>query len=200
MALAGGIDVPLVMGSKSTYLRGKLGGYCGRALQQGDVIETGSSDKFQQRQINPDSFILPKETNKIRVIAAIESKSFTFNGIEKFLNEEYTVSSQSDRMGYRLNGPRIEHHEGADILSAGIANGTIQVPAHGEPIIMLADRQTVGGYTKIANVISTDLPLLGQLKAGDKIRFVEVRLDEAHRLMWEQKKNLERAVKVIEKF
>jgi len=86
-------------------------------------------------------------------------------------------------MGYRLSGANIEHKEGADIISSGISNGAVQVPADGEPIIMLADHQTVGGYTKIANVITVDLPLLGQMKAGDKIRFTEVRLDEAQKLL-----------------
>ncbi|MCT4590162.1 MAG: biotin-dependent carboxyltransferase family protein [Carboxylicivirga sp.] len=197
IAVGGGIDVPKVMGSKSTYLRGQLGGYKGRALQQGDEIQIGVSEAFQKRQLNREALVFPKKHNHIRVIAAIENVAFTMKGLKAFLNETYTVSSQSDRMGYRLNGPRIDHVAGADILSAGIANGTIQVPAHGEPIIMLADRQTVGGYTKIANVISADLPLLGQLKAGDKIRFVEVRLDEAHRLLQEQNQQIISAVSVI---
>ncbi|MBK3518583.1 5-oxoprolinase subunit C family protein [Carboxylicivirga marina] len=194
IAIAGGFDVPVVMGSQSTYLRGKLGGYGGRALQEGDEIEIGKGRAICQRRLNPDCLLLPQNTNTINVIAAIESEAFTLAGITNFLSENYTVSSQSDRMGYRLNGPHIAHRHGADILSAGIANGTIQVPAHGEPIIMLADRQTIGGYTKIANVISADLPLLGQMKAGDKIRFKEVRLDEAHRLLREQNEMLLRAI------
>jgi len=198
IAFAGGFDVPCVMGSKSTYLRGKLGGYKGRVLQQGDEIKLGAVTQYKKRRLMNDGPRLPNPVNNIRIIAAAESKAFTFNGIEKFLNEIYTVSAQSDRMGYRLTGPPVKHLQGADILSAGIANGSIQVPAHGEPIIMLADRQTIGGYTKIANVISIDLPLLGQLKAGDEIRFVEVRLDEAHQLMQEQKRYINSAVKTID--
>ncbi len=175
IAFSGGIEVASIMGSKSTYMRGKLGGYKGRALQSNDELNCGiKPSSFKHRKVTNALFQLPKAHNTIRVIPANEVNAFTFEGLQTFLDEVYTISPQSDRMGYRLNGKKIAHKEGADILSSGIANGTIQVPSHGEPIIMLADRQTVGGYTKIANVISADLPLLGQMKPGDKIRFKEV--------------------------
>ena len=108
---------------------------------------------------------------------------FTEQGIHTFLNNDYTLTSQSDRMGYRLEGEFIEHNEkGADIISDGIALGSIQVPAHGKPIIMLADRQTTGGYTKIATVVSVDIPKLVQCKFNKKIRFVAVAVDVAQQL------------------
>ena len=126
----------------------------------------------------------------IRFITGTEISRFPFEGMLTFLNSEYTISPQSDRMGYRLSGAKIEHKEGADIISSGISTGAVQVPGHGEPIIMLADHQTVGGYTKIANIISVDIPLLGQMKAGDKIRFTEVRLDKAQELLKEQNQKM----------
>jgi len=186
LAFAGGLDVPVVMGSKSTYLRGKLGGFKGRALKAGDEIDLGEARPFRQRSLRSNPICLPAEMNEIRVIAGSEASAFTQTGLTTFLNETFSISPQSDRMGYRLTGPKVEHRSGADILSSGIANGTIQVPAHGEPIIMLADRQTVGGYTKIANVITVDLPLLGQMRPGNQLRFREIQTVEAQQLLIEQ--------------
>ncbi|RKD90451.1 5-oxoprolinase subunit C family protein [Mangrovibacterium diazotrophicum] len=195
IAFAGGLDVPVVMGSKSTYLRGKLGGWQGRALENGDVLPLGEARPFQQRSLTDNPTCLPQPTNEIRIIAGSEVTAFTREGLQIFLNCTYTVSPQSDRMGYRLSGPPVAHKTGADILSSGIANGTIQVPSHGEPIIMLADRQTVGGYTKIANAISADLPLLGQMRPGDCMRFIEVKTEEAQRLLQDQIDRVKAAVK-----
>ena len=191
IAFAGGIEVPRVMNSKSTYLRAKLGGFKGRSLKAGDVIRIGMPPvNVQMRSIDAE-YLLPIATDqKIRFITGTEISRFEFEGMLSFLNSVYTISPKSDRMGYRLSGPKIAHKEGADIISSGICNGAVQVPAHGEPIIMLADHQTVGGYTKIANVISADLPLLGQMKPGDKIRFSEVRLEVAHQLLKEQNQRL----------
>ncbi len=183
IAFAGGIKVPKVMGSKSTYLRGKIGGFNGRKLESGDEIEVGGKTVHEIRTI-PSECLLPLQSiQNIRIISGPEINRFTFEGIQAFLNSEYSISPQSDRMGYRLSGSKITHNNRADILSSGLANGAIQVPSHGEPIIMLADHQTVGGYTRIANVITVDLPILGQMKAGDKIRFKEVKLDEGHDLL-----------------
>jgi len=181
IAFAGGIDIPTVMGSRSTYMRAKVGGVEGRALKAGDEITLGTiSKKIQKREI-PIDFIPKYQSNQtVQIIPGPEVKSFELEGIRSFLTTEYVVSDQSDRMGYRLTGSSIKHHSGsADIISAGISIGTIQVPGNGQPIILMADRQTTGGYARLANVISTDLTLAAQLKPGDKIRFREVSLEKA---------------------
>ena len=191
LAVAGGFQVKAVMGSASTYLRGKLGGYDGRALKAGDMLTTGqaASHKIISGLALPsDDFPLERET--IRVILGPQDDAFTPKGIDTFLSAPYTVTNEADRMGYRLEGPKIEHKSGADIISDGIAPGAIQVPAQGAPIIMLADRQTTGGYTKIANVISVDLPCVAQKKPGDVVRFEQVTVQEAQRLYREREERL----------
>lgn len=178
IAFSGGIDVPSVMNSKSTYLRGKIGGFMGRQLIKGDTIDLGDfRSNILIRQIEEDKIPVYKDSFTARIIPGPEADHFTVKGLSDFLYSEFTVSDLSDRMGYRLLGNKIEHKTSADIISSGVAFGTIQVPAHGEPIIMMADRQTTGGYTRIANIISEDLPKIAQLKPGDKISFKEVNLD-----------------------
>lgn len=191
IAFSGGIDVPIVMGSKSTYLRAKIGGFNGRSLFVGDELKIGNPPNNPQfRSLNSSNLLNIKSKQNIRFIVGSEVSRFTFEGISTFLKSEYTITPKSDRMGYRLSGPKIEHSNGADIISSGISSGAVQVPGHGEPIIMLSDHQTVGGYTKIANIISLDLPLLGQMKAGDSIRFTEVRLPEAQKLLIEHQQKM----------
>lgn len=188
IAFAGGLLVPELMESKSTYLRGKFGGFYGKALTAGNEIEINNVTSLPIKRIPSDLLSDYKKESEIRVTAGADVKRFTKDGIRNFLCSEYTISPQSDRMGYRLAGKKIKHTDGADIISSGIGTGTIQVPGHGEPIIMMSDHQTVGGYTKIANVISADLPLLGQMKPGDKIRFKEVSLEFAQELLRERDK------------
>ncbi len=193
LAVTGGFQVETVMGSASTYLRGKLGGYDGRALKAGDVLLT---DQAESHKIFPGcslpSNALPHQNEEtIRVILGPQDDAFTGQGIDVFLSEPYTVTNEADRMGYRLDGPKIEHKSGADIISDGIAPGAIQVPAHGTPIIMLADRQTTGGYTKIANVISVDLSTVAQKKPGEIIRFKQISIREAQQLYREREQQLE---------
>ncbi len=193
IAFAGGIDVPVVMNSRSTYIRAKVGGFKGRALQTGDEVFTFPSKlKFKQRMVHPNLLLNYDVEQNIRVIAGSETNDFSQEGIQTFLNSTYTISNQSDRMGYRLEGPIIEHKQSADIISSGICNGAIQVPGDGHPIIMLADRQTVGGYTKIANVISADLPILGQLRPNDKVNFIQISIEEAHEMLKKQEKLLKK--------
>ena len=112
---------------------------------------------------------------------------FTEQGVNTFFKETYTTTAKCDRMGFRLDGPEIETVNGSDIISDGIAFGAIQVPTEGKPIIMMADRQTTGGYTKIANVISADFRLLGQLKAGDKVKFEKVSIQAAQEALLNQR-------------
>ncbi len=186
LAIAGGFNIPKLMNSKSTYLRGKFGGYRGKALAAGDELEVNETNETVNRILPEELITNYASFSEIRVTAGAEVKRFTQNGIKTFLCSTYTVSPQSDRMGYRLSGEKIEHASGADIISSGIGTGAIQVPGHGEPIIMMADHQTVGGYTKIANVITADLPLLGQMKPGDKLSFKEVSLEKAQEILLEK--------------
>ena len=177
IAFAGGLDIPLVMGSRSTYMKAKIGGVEGRKLQKDDVIKFRKPNPdlrgLNIRHISPE--FVPRLEYKLRVVLGPQDDMFTEHGIETFLSESYVVTPEFDRMGCRLDGEIIEHKgESGDIISDGIAFGAIQVPTAGKPIIMLSDRQTTGGYTKIANVISADFRILAQLKAGDRVRFAQV--------------------------
>ncbi|MBO4265764.1 MAG: biotin-dependent carboxyltransferase family protein [Lachnospiraceae bacterium] len=185
IAFAGGLDVPVVMGSRSTDIKCKLGGYEGRPIRDGDEIDFLSNVKslplMKERKLETPEY--GAEVVELRVTMGPQDDHFTQEGLGTFLDSEYTVTSQCDRMGYRLEGPVIEHNElGADIISDGIAKGAIQVPNSGQPIIMMSDRQTLGGYTKIANVISVDIPKLAQCKYPQKIRFSQVSVEEAQRI------------------
>lgn len=196
IAFAGGIDVPIVMGSKSTFFRAKVGGYKGRALKPGDILDIGSPttslENLAGREILEDLYEYGSNPIEVRVILGPQDQAFTQKGMETFFTSEYTVTNKFDRMGYTLEGEKIEHKEGADIISDGIAMGAIQVPNQGTPIIMMADRQTTGGYTKIGNVITVDLPKIAQAKPGDKILFRKSSLEEAHQLIKEQENRIER--------
>lgn len=189
IAFAGGIDVPVVMGSKSTYAKGKIGGHEGRTLKSGDVLKIGMPTEalhtLKGRRV-PAKYI-PQYTDDfvVRVVLGPQDSFFTAKGIETFLSNKYVVTNECDRMGFRLDGEAIEHVGGGDIISDGIAFGAIQIPGHGKPIIMMADRQTTGGYTKIANVISTDLYKIAQAKPGDSIGFQAVTIQEAQRALQE---------------
>ena len=181
LAFAGGLDVPPVMGSRSTYMKAKLGGYKGRTLEAGDELKFRAPQPDlpfpARRKIGID--FTPQKQYDLRVILGPQDDYFTEAGLETFCREVYTVSAQFDRMGCRLDGTVIEHKNGGDIISDGIAMGAVQVPTAGLPIIMAADRQTTGGYTKIATVISADFRYLGQLKGGDKVHFVPVTIEQA---------------------
>ena len=181
IAFAGGLDVPLVMGSRSTCMKAGIGGVEGRKLQKDDVIGFRAPNpdvcNLAQRRVAPE--VVPQREFTVRVLLGPQDDLFTDGGIRTFLSETYTVTNEFDRMGCRMDGPVIEHKNGGDIISDGIAFGAIQVPGAGKPIIMLADRQTTGGYTKIANIITVDYPIIGQLKGGDRVRFVETSIEAA---------------------
>jgi len=186
LAIAGGIDVPDVMGSRSTYVRSRLGGLHGRPIRSGDSLHTGASRHPFLTGKLPRQYI-PEHMaeNTLRVILGPQHDRFTEKGIHTFLSSEYTVTAQADRMGCRLEGPPIEHRNGADIVSDGIPPGAVQVPANGLPIVLLADRQTTGGYTKIATVSTVDMPKVAQAQLGDRVRFSEIACSEAHQLLSE---------------
>ena len=122
----------------------------------------------------------------VRVLMGPQEDRFTTRGIETFLSEAYTVTNEFDRMGYRLTGPKIEHVTDGNIITDGITFGAIQVP-NGEPIIMLSDRQTTGGYAKIGSVINEDMPMVAQCKAGDTLRFVKTDIETAQNAFIAQK-------------
>ncbi|MCR5301213.1 MAG: biotin-dependent carboxyltransferase family protein [Lachnospiraceae bacterium] len=193
IAFAGGLDVPVVMGSRSTDIKCKLGGVEGRPIKDGDEIAFLSNVKslhlMKERKLESPDY--GSDVVDIRVTMGPQDDHFTEEGIDTFLNSEFSVTSQCDRMGYRLEGPVIEHNElGADIISDGIAKGAIQVPNSGQPIIMMSDRQTLGGYTKIANVISVDIPKVAQCRYPQKIRFSRVSVEEAQRIYGMERERL----------
>lgn len=201
LAVAGGIDVPLVMGSRSTYLRGNIGGLEGRTLRAGDKLKVRKQAFESRNRIGcrvPPGFIPNYESSfTLRVVLGPQDDHFTPTGLNTFLNSEYTVTNEADRMGYRLEGAKIEHVSGGDIISDGIPLGAIQVPGHGLPIVMLADRQTVGGYPKIATVISTDIYRIAQAKPGDKVRFTVVSRVEALKLLRRQEAALKQLTRIL---
>ena len=182
LAFAGGIDVPVIMNSKSTNLKAKVGGFNGRKLMTGDILSIGVGSLEAPLTLNKYYIPTYSKDIKVGVILGQQDDHFTEAGIKTFLNETYTVTQESDRMGIRLSsvsGATIEHKNGADIISDGITFGAIQVPGSGQPIVMMADRQTTGGYTKIGNVISSDLAKLAQATPGTKVKFVEYTLEQA---------------------
>ncbi|WP_231633075.1 5-oxoprolinase subunit C family protein [Numidum massiliense] len=220
VTVRGGIDVPVVMGSKATYVKGQFGGWKGRKLQTGDVLFGGvavnepgvghtddtnhaldggrrgrrsvkeKTPSRSSRSLHPSYIPDYNADRAIRVVLGPDDDHFTTDSIQTFLTQLYTVSPHIDRMGYRLTGPRLIHRTGADIISDAVALGTIQVPANGEPIVLMADRQTTGGYARIATVVSVDLPLLAQRPPGRSVTFRAVSVEEAQVLYVEREKLL----------
>jgi biotin-dependent carboxylase-like uncharacterized protein len=176
IGVEGGFDIAPVLGSVSTYLRGGIGGWQGRALAVGDRLPLRQSSAIEHDDCRFEGLDLTPP-DRFRVIAGPQNDYFSDAVIETFLNSEYWIGTNADRTGMRLEGPRLEH--GRNFTSDGIAPGSIQVPGNGQPIVLLADRQTVGGYPKIATVISADLPALGRMPIGAKIRFASATIDEA---------------------
>ncbi|HAE23071.1 MAG TPA: urea amidolyase [Spirochaetaceae bacterium] len=189
VAIRGGFSLPAVMGSRSTFMRGGFGGLSGRALAAGDRLAFAafsgpvSAPPFLAANAEgaayAESIIATKSELVLRALPGLESDRFSEEGLRRFYNEAYRLSPKSDRMGCRLEGPAVEHSHGADIVSSGVQTGTVQVPGDGQPIVLMADRQTTGGYTRIAQVIKADLPLLGQARPGQLVRFNKVSVEEA---------------------
>jgi biotin-dependent carboxylase-like uncharacterized protein len=186
LAVAGGFDIPPCLDSLSTYVRGAFGGFAGRALRVGDALPLvlfnvrDSADRCL-----PDPPVLGTR-QPIRVVLGPQQQYFTDEALQMFLGSSYTVSPHSDRMGMRLDGPRLRHRSSYNIVSDAIATGAIQVPGSGQPIVLLADHQTTGGYPKIATVISADLPRAGRLRPGDTLRFEAIELAQAEAMRREQ--------------
>jgi antagonist of KipI len=171
LAVRGGFDLPPVFGSRATSVVSRMGPLDGRALAAGDRLPIGVS--LQAGVVTPagEPLPLPSGGARVRVLPGPHDRMFTREAMDVLFTARYVVTPQSNRMGYRLDGPALRHVGGADILSDGTPMGSIQVPASGLPILLMADRQTTGGYAKIATVISADLPLAGQLAPGDWIEF-----------------------------
>lgn len=184
IACAGGLGLDPVMGSCATDLKAKIGGYEGRRLEKGDQIplkKAPSLTNLEARQLPPH--FLTQEVYTIRILKGEQYGAFKQEAQENLEKAIYTLTPNHDRMGMRLEGPALQHVGGPDVISEPVSFGTVQVPGNGQPIIMLADCQTIGGYTKIAHVATVDYGVLGQLKAGDKLRFKLITLEEAQRLL-----------------
>lgn len=192
IAVKGGINVPEVLGSRSTYVRGGFGGINGRPLKPGDTIHGFEETKHLSFGFTVPEELIPEYPRKytVHVVLGPQKERFTQKGIETFLSSVYTVTPESDRMGYRLEGPKIEHTCGADIVSDAVLPGAVQVPEDGKPIVMMRDAQTTGGYTKIAVVTTPDLSLLAQAKPGNTVQFVKVTLTKARNQLIEFNRKL----------
>ncbi len=197
LAVRGGIALPPVLGSRSTHTLSRIGGLEGRALRAGDLLPLGEAEiptdlPDQALGASPEPIDGP-----IRVVLGPQEAWFTEAGIATFLAAPWRVSVRSDRMGYRLEGPRIEHARSPNIVSDGIVFGSIQVPGSGQPIVLLADRQTTGGYPKIATVIGADLGRLAQTPAGGSVRFAAVDLSVALAARRHARERLEAALRSL---
>jgi antagonist of KipI len=212
LAVAGGWDVPEVLGSKSTCLTAGFGGFMGRALQQQDILDstnrlTALSEKILAGLKGPvlnypawqaaTASLLSPNRKVIRVIPAHEFNWFNGRSIVDFLTEPYQLSPRSNRMGYQLEGPVVDRINKAELLSTAVTPGTIQVTGNGSLILLMADCQTTGGYPRIAQVALVDLPLCGQLKPGDELYFKEITWNEAEMLYIEQEKQLNKIAATI---
>jgi antagonist of KipI len=182
VCVAGGIDVPPTLGSRSTYLAAGIGGLAGRALRAGDELPVGFNDRPLHAGRRASAALVPKYGSEItvHVIAGPQADQFTAKGVETFYLSAYTVTDKSDRQGVRLDGPAIEAVGGRyDIVSDAVVTGAIQVPGDARPIVLLADRQTTGGYPKIGVVATVDIPLLAQAAPGTSVRFARTTIEEA---------------------
>lgn len=191
LAVSGGFDVPMFMGSASTNLKIGVGGFEGRKLKAGDVLKTGKANPvdIQGRELEENTY---EQKVRIRVVPGPQDDMFTKEDTAFFSKQQYMVTKDIDRMGIRLWGIKLRGKETLDIISDGITFGSIQITKSGMPIILMADHQTTGGYAKIATVISVDLPKLAQVRPSDKIYFDFVSIKEAEKLAKKQKKYIDK--------
>lgn len=216
LAVSGGFQVEPVLGSRSTFLRGGFGGYHGRALKRGDVLETRETDPalypgLRERlrlslaaSAHPPWAaterveLLSPGPYAIRFVRGRHWECFDDDALARFQASEYRVGAQSDRQGYRLVGPPLLLKEPINMISEGVTFGTIQVPPDGEPIVLMASRQTTGGYPRLGEVVSADLPLLAQLPPGAGIRFQSVSLEQAYALLAQREQDLARMRQAVQ--
>lgn len=192
LAVSGGFQVTPMLGSVSTHSRSQLGGLDGGPLRTGDRLPLA----FPGLPAQPHLMVSPAHRRRaqgpVRVLLGPQDDAFSTEGIATFLASDYTITALSDRMGCRLEGPRVQHAGAVGIVSDGTVFGSIQIPGNGQPIILLADRQTTGGYPKIATVISADLPRLAQLRPGERVRFEAVEEDVAVKLARDMREQIRR--------
>ena len=188
LAIQGGFDVPLCMGSASTFVAGHFGGFSGRRLQSGDVLQVRQHGALRVRSLRPGALDALRDPRALRVTKGPQQDWFGPEAFEKLFSSAYIVSEQSDRTGLRLKGEAVRPREPSELLTDGIPLGAIQVPQDGQPIILFVDQQTTGGYPKIANVIAADLHRVGQLCPRDEVRFTEVSIAEAVQALREQER------------
>lgn len=192
IAWHGGVALPEVLGSQSTYVRGRIGGFRGRALAKGDVVPLNvgiDDDKTEalgralsETTIYLPSTLAPNPRSHLRVLRGPHTALFTDEALRSLYNAEFRIAQESDRMGYRLQGPALRLKQEGQLLSEAATIGSIQVPADGQPIVLMAERQSIGGYPKIAHVATVDLPQLAQCMPGDTVRFEEIGLAQAQQL------------------
>lgn len=192
LAVRGGFDLPAVFGSRATSLVSRMGPFGGRALRAGDVLPIDTAEGPLATTVAVP-MALPQGGSRLRVVMGPHDAMFTSAAREMFLTSRFIVTPHSNRMGYRLEGPSLAHISSADILSDATPIGSIQVPASGQPILLMADRQTTGGYPKIATVVTADLPLAGQLAPGDWIEFAAVSRAAAVEALKQQEARLARS-------
>jgi antagonist of KipI len=215
LALAGGVQVPPVMGSRSTFLRGSFGGFHGRPLKRGDLLDTLPLDEtrfpslrqklaagglriaFPSWSATERVDLLAPGPHTIRFVPGRHWTLFAEKVRGQFCASVYRIGAQSDRQGYRLDGPTLVPDEPIEVISEGVTFGTIQVPPSGEPIVLMASRQTTGGYPRLGEVASVDLPLLGQLPPGSAVRFQQIGLEEAQSLLLARERDLARTREAI---
>jgi len=210
LAVGGGIDVPMVLGSRSTFIRGGFGGVEGRALQRGDVLTVAEPGPLSQRIAarvkgsSPSASLAHWSASPllrpaygasvvVHLLSDVHTPLLTDAAREQLFGSEFRLASQSDRMGFRLEGPAMELSQPVELLSEGVAFGTVQLPPGGAPMILMADRQTTGGYPRIACVASIDLPLVAQLRPGDRLRFQPISLREAQAMYLAREQDLAQA-------
>jgi antagonist of KipI len=199
LAISGGIYVEPVLGSRSTDLRAGFGGFEGHTLRDGDVLQLGMCPASPTPATGISSWTAPhdwvspaKPKPILRFIRGVDWNRFNASSLQSLTSEVFAVSPDSDRMGVRLEGPELKRVDDSDLISEAVSPGTIQVPPSGKPILLLGDCQTIGGYPKLAHVITIDLGVAAQLRAGDHVRFSEVSLADAHRLLLEREREFER--------
>lgn len=215
LAVAGGLDLPLVMGSRSTAQRGGFGGFHGRALRKGDVIPLRVPEeahtprwvrllsRLHRGVASPSWSVahtevpLPREGQVIRAVPGRHWQLFPLKTRESFAGAAYRVLLDSDRMGYRLEGLALDAPRGGDVLSEGMATGAVQVPPSGQPIVLMADRATTGGYPVLAVVAAVDLPLMAQFAPGDRLRFELITVLESHALLAARERQLARTAEAL---
>jgi len=216
LAIAGGFDIPRIMDSKSTYLRAGIGGFCGRGLKVGDVLpvkepqgqalrylgklaKKAGTKSMETTAWHIRSSYIPQNSQcvTIRVMKGSQFKHFTEESTQNLFNAPFQVTVQSDRMGYRLSGSTIKLMQPLEMVSEAVALGTVQVPPDGNPIILLADRQSVGGYPKIAQVAIVDVGTVAQTKAGSKIYFTEISIEEAEELYCTREQDIQNLIIAI---